>query len=1042
MKFNKKDLLEYDYSLYQKEYHRIEDDLNSNNYRNEEDLTKDDLKAWLDKGIFTRRLKFRNAKENFYITTATIRRGKIGNPDYKFGDDYLLSYWSDNSQRAETLMKFEIGDESPANGELDLIGEYHPNNENLLNIKYQTRSGKEFIKNAKNFLEGIDEDDVVYKIDIEKFFRLNFELAGQGLQAQALYSEDNCIIEGMAGTGKSTIALQKLKYFYEKHNILQEQMIVIVKNFKLKSHFLTLLEDKNIDLKRIKILSLNEVYKNRLQEKDFINFKNTSLNIKKDIERFINLREIKTLSNHYYNLFNYIGIDFFRSLLQKKIESLNTSENLTKLEHLTISINELNQIKTLNDEEKNTKNNITKEINKISPLRFEKILKMLDSKYQFSVSVLEDLIKLIDFSDTLLFNCETLKWIIEYKNYLINLSKLEQKKKDLVSQLNNNLPDSKINEIKSNLSKIEEQLKKSFPFATREYLSKFSLVMNNVYLNEKYISNTYLSTKTSEEREIITRYLNLSKREYKIVIVDEAQDFEKDELEYIRLLTDKIFLTGDMLQNLNNSNGLKNWNDILFVDDIFEKDSKLNIFNLKHNYRQTYQLANSSFNFRNILLQRELEDIGDDYFENEKKFGDTEYFKPSITFAYIDDEVYNLVYKSLISLLNTYTSRFPLVIVAKNIEHKDYYLNLFKDHNLNDSANIINSDIIVYTIDEIKGEQFPIVFANTSMFTSKEIYLIMSRAQFELKLYFQDYNSFNKPMFDLMTNQLNLIDIDEIIDLNKIKLDTNQNDIANTDKNDGELINEKDDLIENDEEIYDIEVDDIQFSNQDDSVDLEDNEINFDLEKAIGKHNRDIENKKRDLNPSIIKKQDEYLNKVKEQFEKNYENSSLMKKYTVTVNIKNGYKETKDFLLKQYDGYCQICGFTFKKEKDRQNYFQHFNWFSNKISKQKVNFIDPGSSLCLCSKCYSIAKYGSFESIFLDNMRKVDFNSKNQSFDKFCESINEKTILIDIPECFDFIEMDMYKIPVKMLEEENYIFYTEEHFLHFYNLLTISKINE
>lgn len=196
------------------------------------------------------------------------------------------------------------------------------------------------------------------------------------------------------------------------------------------------------------------------------------------------------------------------------------------------------------------------------------------------------------------------------------------------------------------------------------------------------------------------------------------------------------------------------------------------------------------------------------------------------------------------------------------------------------------------------------------------------------------------------------------------------------------------------------------------------------------------------MNPSIIKKQDEYLNKVKEQFEKNYENSSLMKKYTVTVNIKNGYKETKDFLLKQYDGYCQICGFTFKKEKDRQNYFQHFNWFSNKISKQKVNFIDPGSSLCLCSKCYSIAKYGSFESIFLDNMRKVDFNSKNQSFDKFCESINEKTILIDIPECFDFIEMDMYKIPVKMLEEENYIFYTEEHFLHFYNLLTISKINE
>ena len=52
-----------------------------------------------------------------------------------------------------------------------------------------------------------------------------------------------------------------------------------------------------------------------------------------------------------------------------------------------------------------------------------------------------------------------------------------------------------------------------------------------------------------------------------------------------------------------------------------------------------------------------------------------------------------------------------------------------------------------------------------------------------------------------------------------------------------------------------------------------------------------------------------------EQFIVNYENSILMKKYTVNIIVKVGCKETKDFLYQQYNGYCQICGFTFVKKK-------------------------------------------------------------------------------------------------------------------------------
>lgn len=49
---------------------------------------------------------------------------------------------------------------------------------------------------------------------------------------------------------------------------------------------------------------------------------------------------------------------------------------------------------------------------------------------------------------------------------------------------------------------------------------------------------------------------------------------------------------------------------------------------------------------------------------------------------------------------------------------------------------------------------------------------------------------------------------------------------------------------------------------------------------------------------------------------------------------------------------------------------------------------------------------------------------------------------VDIPEVFDFIEMDMYKIPIRLLNEDSCIFYTEEHFLQLFNLLTINKSND
>ena len=128
MKFDIKSLIEYDLNLYEQQYDQIQQDLKSPNHYNGDHLTKDDLKKWLNSGIFVRRLNIRGIDGNMYVTSANINRGKGNTPDLKFGkNDYLYSIWS-GDKKAQSLLKRYIGDHEEEDRfiALDLIGEYKP----------------------------------------------------------------------------------------------------------------------------------------------------------------------------------------------------------------------------------------------------------------------------------------------------------------------------------------------------------------------------------------------------------------------------------------------------------------------------------------------------------------------------------------------------------------------------------------------------------------------------------------------------------------------------------------------------------------------------------------------------------------------------------------------------------------------------------------------------------------------------------------------------------------------------------------------------
>lgn len=216
-----------------------------------------------------------------------------------------------------------------------------------------------------------------------------------------------------------------------------------------------------------------------------------------------------------------------------------------------------------------------------------------------------------------------------------------------------------------------------------------------------------------------------------------------------------------------------------------------------------------------------------------------------------------------------------------------------------------------------------------------------------------------------------------------------------------------------------------------------------DLMNAICKHNKDIQKKDEFINPSIVLEEKKFIKKATEKLKE-----SLMRLSNQDQNryrklkIYAGEDKTKEFLKQQYEGHCQICGFTFDKKENQGKYFERFSWLSEKITKQKTNFVEAGSSLCLCSKCHSILKFGDFESKFITNLVNSNLKISTFKFNEFCDVSAKNTEGVAIPSSYDFIEMDMYKLPIRILNEDRAIFYTEEHFLLFFNMLIMGESSQ
>ena len=239
---------------------------------------------------------------SIYLTKSTFYKLTTSRNEY---GHYRLFSWDD--WRAKAFLGFELGDQSPALGDANLIGRYTPTTDDLTDIQYDTSLGKCYFKSARHELEeGFNieprEDSVKkQKINSYEFMKMN-EIIPTGAQGKAIYGEGNYIIDGSAETGKSTTVLQKVKLLQKNDNIDTNKICILVKNEMVVFEFRKLL--KSIGIDDLRIMTTHEFLSGYFDLKSDNNIKrvrNISIDIRNGFNKLIN-ESSNLLSNNITRL--------------------------------------------------------------------------------------------------------------------------------------------------------------------------------------------------------------------------------------------------------------------------------------------------------------------------------------------------------------------------------------------------------------------------------------------------------------------------------------------------------------------------------------------------------------------------------------------------------------------------------------------------------------------------------------------------------------------------------------------------------------------
>lgn len=370
--------------------------------------------------------------------------------------------------------------------------------------------------------------------------------------------EKNVIVQGVAGSGKTTVALHRIAYLmYNNANKLKaNQFMVIGPNKFFINYISNVLPD--LDASNAVQLTFEELASNFINEK--ITFEDTTKKIADIIDNKKSKKYLKYKNSMEYkkSLDKYLN-DVKNGLLSEKGLVINNVQVLTKESVMEVFENTMGL--SINQKLEMTAKIIAKRIKKD-----ENVYK----------NIKDAMSKLYDSEDN-----------IQVKRTLA------KKELDMLKELTD--------------TGFEKQLRKYVNISNVKVLDIYKKFVENV---DKYTENIDVDIKSLKEdtlkslknrvieNEDISALLyikyvlfgNEQYTDFKFVVIDEAQDFGKFSYYVLRLILSNAYFSifGDMAQGIYQYRAIDNWNEIY---DIFDD---VEFMKLEKSYRTSIEIMNEA----------------------------------------------------------------------------------------------------------------------------------------------------------------------------------------------------------------------------------------------------------------------------------------------------------------------------------------------------------------------------------------------------------------------------------------------------------------
>lgn len=372
------------------------------------------------------------------------------------------------------------------------------------------------------------------------------------------YLNENLIVQGTAGSGKTTVALHRIAYlvYNEQKNYQENQFIVIGPNAYFMDYISSVLPD--LDVNAVTQYTFLDVVNNFLNEKIKINEQNSRLEdilkgrkLSKNIKYKTSLKYKDAILKFVQNIESSI---LHGPIIYKGVELASEKEISNFLIKKNLGISE--RIKEFN---KYFKNKIKENADEI--------------KHQY--------------------------WL-KLRDEFLELPKDNPRRQEILEDSEN------FNKEVSKLDKVAGEYFKDFSLKP---LSLYKLFINNAHkyidendcnidlLKEETMAGINKKTLSYEDLPAVI-YLNLlfngyqNYDKYIHVVIDEAQDFGLFHFFVLKSLfknsTFSIF--GDLAQSIYSYQSISNWNEV--INDVFQNDCDL--LELEKSYRTTYEIMESA----------------------------------------------------------------------------------------------------------------------------------------------------------------------------------------------------------------------------------------------------------------------------------------------------------------------------------------------------------------------------------------------------------------------------------------------------------------